>query len=76
MKYVIIYTVDGDWETVDAVLVESDTNPVDMPDEELASIFEADGIDYPQAMAIVEDGMWFARNTDDVDVSDMDGEIK
>lgn len=76
MKYAIIYTVDGDWETVDAVLVESDTNPVDMPDEELASIFEADGIDYPQAMAIAEDGMWFARNTDDVDVSDIGGEIK
>ena len=76
MKYAITYALDDTWDSVDTLIVETDTNPLDMPDDELAGIFEADGIDHPQAMAIVEEGMWFARNTDDVDVSDIGGEIK
>lgn len=70
MKYAITYALDDTWQSVDTLLVESDSNPLDMPSEEMADIFEAYGIEAERAKELAKDSdYWFIRNADDVDVN-------
>ena len=76
MKYAITYALDDTWESVDTLLVETDANPLDMPPEEIADIFEAYGIEPERAKALAhDDDYWFSRNAEDVDVDNTKGEL-
>lgn len=70
MKYAITYALDDTWESVDTLLVETDTCPLDMPYEELADIFDAYAcLGRERALALAKDGdCWFVRNVEDTDV--------
>ena len=75
MKYAITYALDDTWQSVDTLLVESDNNPLDMPHEEIADIFEAYGIEAERAKELAKDEeYWFVRNAEDVDVDNTKGE--
>lgn len=75
MKYAITYALDGTWESVDTLLVETDICPLDMPVEELADIFEAYGLERERALVLAKDeSYWFVRNAEDVDVDNTKGD--
>lgn len=70
MKYAITYALDDTWQSVDTLLVECENNPLDMPIEEIADIFEAYGIETSRAKELAKDSdYWFIRNTNDTDVN-------
>lgn len=69
MRYAITYTTDGSFEAADTLIAELETNPLDMPPEELADVLETYGLERQVALSIArDDGSWFPRNVDDVDV--------
>lgn len=70
MKYAITYALDDTWESVDTLLVETNTNPLDMPAEELADIFDTYAcLGRERALALAKDeDYWFVRNVEDTDV--------
>ena len=70
MRYAITFTSDGTWNTADTLILETDTNPLDMSDEQLMKMFEAYTGDLDMADEIVkEKEHWFCRNLEDTDVN-------
>lgn len=68
-KYAVTYTIDNDWQSVDTMLVETDTNPRDMTSEELFKMFDGYVYNSKQAeMLANEPELWFSRNIEDTDV--------
>lgn len=70
MRYAITFTSDDTWNTTDTLIVDTDTSPVDMSDEQLIKMFETYlGGDTDMANEIVaEKERWFCRNLEDTDV--------
>lgn len=74
MRYAITYTTDETWNTVDTAIIETDTNPMDMKEEQLQKLFYKIFYDEEEANAMALDyDHWFVRNLDDTDVL-MEGE--
>lgn len=70
MRYAITFTSDDTWTTTDTLILETDTSPVDMSDEQLMKMFEAYTGDLDMADEIVrERERWFCRNLGDTDVN-------
>ena len=68
-KYAVTYTIDNDWQSVDTMLVETDTNPRDMTSEELFKMFDGSVYNSEQAKMLAnEPELWFSRNVEDTDV--------
>ena len=69
MRYAITFTSDDTWTTTDTLILETDTSPVDMSDEQLMKMFESYTGDLDMANEIVsEKERWFCRNLEDTDV--------
>lgn len=66
MRYAITFTTDDTWDTVDTFIVETDTSPVDMTDEQLLKMFETYTTSAEEIVA--EPERWFLRNLEDTDV--------
>ena len=63
MRYAITFTSDESWNTVDTLIVETDTNPFDMTKEQLIKMFEAYIIDSDVASEVANNqDYWFCRN--------------
>ena len=70
MRYAVTFTSDDTWTTTDTLILETDTSPVDMSDEQLMKMFEAYTGDLDMADEIVkEKERWFCRNLGDTDVN-------
>ena len=70
MRYAVTFTSDDTWTTTDTLILETDTSPVDMSDEQLIKMFEAYTNDLDMADEIVkEPERWFCRNLGDTDVN-------
>ena len=70
MRYAITFTSDDTWNTTDTFILETDTSPVDMSDEQLMKMFEAYTGDLDVADEIVkEKERWFCRKLGDTDVN-------
>lgn len=70
MRYAITFTSDDTWTTTDTLILETDTSPVDMSDEQLMKMFESYTGDTDMAGEIVsEKERWFCRNLEDTDVN-------
>lgn len=70
MRFAVTFTTDGEWNTVDTFIVETDTHPRDMSYEQLVSMFETylSG-DSDDAEYLASDGeLWFYRHLDSTDV--------
>lgn len=69
MRYAVTFTKDGDWNTVDTFIVETDVSPMDMSDEQKIDMFEAYIMDSDEAEKVASDSdLWFIRHLDDTDV--------
>lgn len=69
MRFAVTYTMDGEWNTVDTFIVETDTHPRDMSHEQLVSMFEAYISDSDDAEYLASNGeYWFYRHLDSTDV--------
>lgn len=70
MRYAITFTPDDTWNTTDTLLVETDTSPVDMTNEQLFAMFETYTGDSDLAKQVVDEPeRWFCRNLEDTDVN-------
>ena len=69
MRYAVTFTTDDTWNTADTLILETDTSPVDMNNEQLMKMFESYTSDTDMADEIVrERERWFCRNLEDTDV--------
>lgn len=69
MRFAVTFTVDGEWDTVDTFIVETDTHLKDMSSEELATMFETYIGDSDEAEELASNkGHWFCRALDSTDV--------
>lgn len=69
MRYAVTFTIDGDWNTVDTFIVETDVSPMEMADQKLIDMFESYICDSDDAEKIASDSdLWFIRHLDDTDV--------
>lgn len=81
-KYAIVFTNPAtfDWDDTDVMIIQSDTNPLDMDIKVLASALanvdgheisresgECSGLTKEEWEVILTEGSWFVRNCDDVD---------
>ena len=71
MRYAITFTTDETWNTVDTFIVETDTNPMDMSEEQLTKMFETYTTDSIISENLATDfkDNWFCRNLEDTDVN-------
>lgn len=71
MRYAITYTTDGEWDSVDTFIVETDTSPMEMDDKQLTKMFESYIGDSIVAENLATDykDHWFCRNLGDTDVN-------
>lgn len=71
MRYAITFTIDDTWNTADTLILETDTNPLDMDRQQLVTMFESYlGGDTEKAEQVTEEPeRWFLRNLDDTDVN-------
>lgn len=71
MRYAVTFTIDETWDTVDTFILESDTNPNDMNEEQLTKMFETYITDGIVASNLASDykRYWFCRNLGDTDVN-------
>lgn len=72
MRYAITFITDKEnWNTIDTFIVETDTNPLDMDEEQATKMFETYIGDSVIAEKLATDykDNWFATNLEDTDVN-------
>lgn len=70
MRYALTFTSDDTWDATDTLILEADTCPLDMSDEQLIKIFESYTGDTDIASEIVKEReRWFCRNLEDTDIN-------
>lgn len=69
MRFAVTFTTDGEWNTVDTFIVETDTHLKDMSSEELVTMFETYICDSDEAEELASNKEhWFWRELDSTDV--------
>lgn len=73
MRYALTFTNPEtyDWNETDTIIIESNTNPIDMDIKKLANLISANTRYYgveKDWIATLGNDSWFVRNCDDVDL--------